>query len=83
MATDTPEDRDDIAQTENESLAAQIRARRIELNMGVRELARATGLSATFVSKLEYGKANPTLDTLRNIANALNTPLFLLLVAAP
>lgn len=80
MAADTPEDRDEITQAENENLAAQIRARRTELNMGVRELARATGLSATFVSKLEYGKANPTLDTLRNIANALNTPLFRLLV---
>lgn len=82
MATDIADDKDELSQAENESLAAQIRARRTELNMGVRELARATGLSATFVSKLEYGKANPTLDTLRVIANALNTPLFRLLVGS-
>lgn len=66
-------------QAENENLGASIRARRLELGMGVRDLARATGLSATFVSKLEHGRANPTLDTLRAIANALGAPLFRLL----
>ncbi len=80
MVIETAEELDDVAQAENVTLGEQIRARRIELNLGVRELARMTGLSATFVSKLEHGKANPTLDTLRNIANALNTPLFRLLV---
>lgn len=72
----------DESQAENESLGAHIRARRAEINLGVRDLARATGLSATFISKLEHGRANPTLDTLRVIANALNTPLFRLLAGA-
>ena len=80
MTTDTPKDAAEIAENENVLLAEHIRARRTELNMGVRELARATGLSATFISNLEHGKANPTLDTLRNIANALDTPVFRLLV---
>lgn len=75
-------DAEDILQDENESLGAHIRLRRRELDMGVRDLARATGLSATFVSRLEHGKANPTLDTLRAVANALNTPLFRLLAGA-
>lgn len=79
MASAAPIHEDDIHQAENESLGASIRARRLELGMGVRDLARATGLSATFVSKLEHGRANPTLDTLRAIANALGAPLFRLL----
>lgn len=69
-------------QEENESLGARLRARRLELGMGLRELARATGLSATFISNLERGTTNPTLATLRKIANALQTPLFMLLISA-
>lgn len=79
MAGEIPILEEDIHQAENESLGASIRARRLELGMGVRDLARATGLSATFISKLEHGRANPTLDTLRAIANALDAPLFRLL----
>ncbi len=67
---------------ENEAFGEQIRARRKELGLGVRDLARATGLSATFISNLERGLANPTLDTLRKVANALQTPLFRLLAGA-
>jgi transcriptional regulator with XRE-family HTH domain len=79
MASAAPIAEEDIHQAENENLGASIRARRLELGMGVRDLARATGLSATFISKLEHGRANPTLDTLRAIANALDAPLFRLL----
>jgi transcriptional regulator with XRE-family HTH domain len=71
---------DDFTKRENETLGDHIKARRAELGMGLRELARATGLSATFIGNLERGQANPTLDTLRKIANALDTPLFRLLV---
>jgi transcriptional regulator with XRE-family HTH domain len=65
--------------SENEALGEQIRARRTELGLGLRELARATGLSATFIGNLERGQANPTLETLRKVADALGTPLFRLL----
>lgn len=65
--------------SENEALGEYIRARRTELGLGLRELARATGLSATFIGNLERGQANPTLETLRKVANALDTPLFRLL----
>jgi transcriptional regulator with XRE-family HTH domain len=68
--------------SENEALGEQIRARRLELGLGLRELARATGLSATFIGNLERGQANPTLETLRKVADALSTPLFRLLVGA-
>ncbi len=72
--------RNDLSRSENQTLGEHIRARRAELRMGQRELARATGLSATFIGNLERGTANPTLDTLRKIASALSTPLFRLLV---
>jgi transcriptional regulator with XRE-family HTH domain len=72
-----------IGLSENEALGEQIRARRLELGLGLRELARATGLSATFIGNLERGQANPTLETLRKVADALSTPLFRLLAGAP
>jgi transcriptional regulator with XRE-family HTH domain len=56
-------------------LGAHIRARRIELGMSLRDVAAATGLSATFLSSLERGIANPTLESLRRVSNALNTPI--------
>jgi transcriptional regulator with XRE-family HTH domain len=68
--------------SENLALGEHIKARRQELGLGLRELARATGLSATFVGSLERGMANPTLDTLRKIAAALDTPLSRLLLGS-
>ena len=56
-------------------LGIRIKARRAELNLSLRDLAVTTGLSATFLSNVERGIANPTLDSLRKISNALNTPI--------
>mgnify|MGYP000999973335 CR=1 FL=1 len=60
---------------EVQRLGAQIKAKRTELRLSLRDLAATTGLSATFLSTLERGTANPTLDSLRKVSNALNTPL--------
>ncbi len=60
---------------EVQRLGAQIKARRLELGLSLRDLAGTTGLSATFLSNLERGIANPTLDSLRKVSNALNTPI--------
>jgi transcriptional regulator with XRE-family HTH domain len=68
---------------DNRKLGAQIKARRGELGMSLRDLATATGLSPTFISSLERGLANPTLDSLRKVANALNTPIFRLMDGVP
>jgi transcriptional regulator with XRE-family HTH domain len=68
--TETPAVADEVLQ-----LGIRIRARRQELGMSLRDLARVTGLSATFLSSLERGMANPTLESLRRVSNALNTPI--------
>jgi transcriptional regulator with XRE-family HTH domain len=56
-------------------LGARIKARRSELGLSLRDVAASTGLSATFLSNLERGLANPTLESLRRVSNALNTPI--------
>ena len=59
-----------------ESFGARLKASRKELGMTLRDLATETGLSATFLSTLERGVANPTLDSLRKVSNALGVPIF-------
>jgi transcriptional regulator with XRE-family HTH domain len=68
---------------EVQKLGARIKARRSELDLSLRDLAAATRLSATFLSNLERGLANPTLDSLRRVSNALNTPILYMADPAP
>ena len=60
---------------ENQKLGAAIKAKRLELGLSLRDLAATTGLSATFLSNVERGIANPTLDSLRKVSNALKMPI--------
>lgn len=57
-------------------IGLNIAKRRMEINMTVRELSEKSGLSASHVSYIERGVGSaPPLDTLDQIANALNTSL--------
>ena len=60
---------------EVQKLGVYIKTRRVELGLSLRDLSLTTNLSATFLSSLERGNANPTLDSLRKISTALNTPI--------
>ena len=61
-----------------ENWGPRLKARRKELKMSLRDLAAKTGLSATFLSTLERGIGNPTLESLRKVSNALGIPLLYL-----
>jgi len=54
----------------------RVRVRRKELNFSLEELAKRTGLTASFLSLIERNINNPSLDSLRRIAEALEVPLF-------
>jgi transcriptional regulator with XRE-family HTH domain len=62
-------------QIETYELGQRIKSRRQSMNLSLRELAKSTGLSPTFVSLLERGNGNPTLVSLRKLANALELPM--------
>ncbi|WP_414629056.1 helix-turn-helix domain-containing protein [Streptomyces xanthochromogenes] len=51
-----------------------IRALRTANRCGLRELARRTGLSRPYLSRLERGKRGASPDTVLLIAHALNVP---------
>ncbi len=52
-------------------LAANLRRARIARHLSLSELARATGMSKATLSGIENARANPTVETLVSIADAL------------
>jgi transcriptional regulator with XRE-family HTH domain len=59
----------------NGVLAANVRRLRIACHLSLSELARATGIGKATLSSIENGRANPTVGTLRAIADALRVPI--------
>ena len=57
-------------------LGDRIRAVRQERQLTVRHLASSAGVSPALISQVERGINDPSLDTLRRIAQALGIPLF-------
>ena len=48
---------------------------RLTSKVSLRDLAKHTGLSRSFISQVEHGKTSPSISSLEKIAEALNTPL--------
>lgn len=57
------------------SIASLLKGRRAALGLTLQELAERSGLSAAFLSQAERGKATPSIVSLINIANALDTDI--------
>jgi transcriptional regulator with XRE-family HTH domain len=58
--------------SEQDVVGLRIKTRRKELGFTIRELARRTGLSASFISQVEHSKTSVSLDSLRQIAEQLD-----------
>lgn len=56
-------------------IGLDVKRRREELDLSIRELARRTGLSASFISQLEHGKTQASLESLRLIAEELGVTM--------
>jgi transcriptional regulator with XRE-family HTH domain len=61
-------------------LGGRLRAERLRQGMTLREMARRLGISASALSQIETGKAQPSVSKLFDIVNLLNTSLDGLLV---
>lgn len=57
------------------NIGARLKVRRQELGISLRELARRTDLSASFLSQIELNKTSLSIDSMRRIAEALDAPL--------
>ena len=49
-----------------------VRRRRRELDISQEELAERSGLHRTYISSVERGERNPTLESIEQFAKALN-----------
>ncbi len=57
-------------------LGIKIRAKRQEQKLTMKELAERVGLTAGFLSQIERDMAEPSITSLRKIANVLKVPMF-------
>jgi transcriptional regulator with XRE-family HTH domain len=64
-------------------LAANLRRLRIARHLSLSELARATAISKATLSGIENARANPTVDTLAALADAMRISLIELLEQLP
>jgi transcriptional regulator with XRE-family HTH domain len=56
-------------------VGAQIRRRRRERNLTLAQISDATGLNVGYLSQIENDKASPSLETLAELADALDVPI--------
>ena len=63
-----------------ETIGHELAARRRALGLTQRDVSEITGIDQAAVSRIESGRANPTLDTLDTLAQAVGTSLFIKLV---
>ena len=64
---------------ESVTIGIKIRKRRDDFGLSLRDLAAKTSLTASFISQIERGITNPSLNSLRKIAEALEVPLLFFL----
>jgi transcriptional regulator with XRE-family HTH domain len=64
---------------ENITIGLKIRKRRGDFGFSLRDLAKKTNLTASFLSQIERGIISPSLNSLRKIAEALEVPLLFFL----
>jgi transcriptional regulator with XRE-family HTH domain len=57
------------------TVGLRIKEKRQEEGISIRELARRSNLTASFISQVENGKANVSLDSLRRITKALGVQI--------
>lgn len=61
----------------------QLKKLRKERGLSLREVARRTDLTASFLSQVEHGTSNVSIDSLRRIAEALDVPMMHFLEEPP
>lgn len=61
-------------------LGQKIRKKRMEKGMSLKDLAEKTDLTASFLSQVERDLAEPSITSLRKIADALEVPIFYFLL---
>lgn len=72
---------DETASELAKQLGANCRQRRMALKMSQAELSERTGIAASHLSHIEHGRANPTLEIMEQLAEALGATVVELLTS--
>ena len=64
-------------------LGQNIQKLRMEQGFSLRKLASLAGITPSMLSQIENAQVNPSVNTLRSIAQVLNVPIFLLFKDTP
>lgn len=59
-----------------DNLGMRIREKRLEQEMTIKELASRTGLTSGFISQIERNQTEPSITSLRKVAEALDVAVF-------
>lgn len=71
----SPEESSDIRSGKQELIGARLRQARLRNGLGVRELSRKLGISASSVSQIELGRVAPSVSTLYALTNILSVSM--------
>ena len=71
-----------MKETFRKSLGKVIQARRKQLTLTQEQLARRSGMHRTYVSDIERGERNLSLESIYNISKGISTPLSVLFAEA-
>lgn len=58
------------------NLGKKLQMYRTARGMSIRELSDATGITSSMLSQIEHDQVNPSINSLKTIAEALSIPLF-------
>jgi len=64
-------------------IGANVRKIRKQRDMTITQLSQTIGISVSFLSDMERGRNNPSIERLFEIANGLNVPVYELLGETP
>jgi len=74
---------DDLISSERKRFAARLKARRKELGLTQQAIYEKTGIAISYISNLEKGGVNPSLDIMVSLARALDVDLTYFFEEAP
>ena len=66
---------DDLISPERRMFAARVKARRKELKLTQQVIFEQTGIAISYISQLENGEVNPSLEIMAALARALDVDL--------
>lgn len=77
LAMTSPENKKTLHRSTRKYIGQQLKEARDEAGLSIRQLASLTGVDKNQISRIEAGRANPTIDTITTLAEMLGLSIFI------